>query len=50
MLKINGITLTSLVIIIVILIIIAGVVINLSLWENGLLSKAKEQTNIQAAT
>lgn len=53
MLKINRITLTSLVIIIVILIIIAGVVINLSLGENGLLSKAKqakEQTNLQAAT
>lgn len=53
MLKINGITLTSLVIIIVILIIIAGVVINLSLGENSLLSKAKqakEHTNRQAAT
>lgn len=41
-LKIKGITLISLVIIIVILIILAGVVINLSLRQNGIFSRAKQ--------
>lgn len=38
----NGITLITLVITIIILIILAGVVINISLGENGILSRAKQ--------
>ena len=41
----NGITLIALVITIIILIILAGVVINLSLGENGLFNKTKEAKN-----
>lgn len=39
--KIEGITLISLVITIILLIILAGIVINLSIGENGLFNKAK---------
>ena len=41
----KGITLITLVITIILLIILAGIVINLSLKENGILKKAKEATN-----
>lgn len=49
----KGITLISLVITIILLIILAGIAINLSLWNNGLFNKtkeAKELTNKQEAT
>lgn len=42
----KGITLITLVITIVILIILAGVVISLSLSENGLFRRAKEAKNL----
>ena len=51
--KQKGITLISLVITIIILIMLAGIAINLSIGEKGLLSKAKyakEETNKQTAT
>lgn len=50
--KYTGITLISLVITIILLIILAGVAINLSLVENGILNKsliAKDKTNIKNA-
>lgn len=40
--SINGITLISLIITVILLIILAGVVINLSIGENGLFNKAKQ--------
>ncbi|MCI8346197.1 MAG: hypothetical protein HFJ42_09775 [Clostridia bacterium] len=43
--KFEGITLISLIITIILLIILAGIVINLGLKENGLLSKAKFAKN-----
>ncbi len=43
--KIDGITLITLVITIVLLIILAGIMINISLGENGLFTRAKEARN-----
>lgn len=42
--KKNGITLIALVITIIILLILAGVVINLTIGENGLFSKTKNSS------
>lgn len=49
----SGVTLIALIVIIIILLILAGVVVNLSIKENGIINNAKvakEKTNIETAT